>query len=1186
MGRFTHRENSQVLLGTAELLPTVEMTRRTMTVGGSGGPGSALQRFRWFLALGTAWTLAQLWLPAVPHGVVYLVGAAVVIGICWRRTRWFPESVRRPVRLVVLAGAASLVGVLLRSLYGMAVGRDFPFPSPGDAVALLAYPLVLAAILLVVRRRLGRYDSDLAVDAVVAGLSAAVVQWSLVILPFVQDTSFSLSARLLQVVYAALGILVFMAAVMTLVAGGHRSTSNRLLAGALVTTFVVDNFGTFLTANHADEGLLLSVAPLIYLLGGAGILHPSITLLTSRPNDLTTQRRLTATRTTVMAAALAAPPALVVWFSVTGAADRLLLPAVGTLTLVPLVILRMARLVRDRERFAGQEAGLRAVGEHLVGAETTDDVARVITVGAEQVLGARFADGGLLLDPLDDTVWDQCPSCASAVLALRTHLAAYRHPTTGQVVDLDVAGDRSWTAGLVVVGEQVRAALVLSCTGPADDTAREAVAALCREAAIGLRAVEQTEQQVRRRSEERFAALVDNSSDIVAVVDDAETLHYVSPVAFRLLGYPERTLLQSTFADLVHPADRESAARMLHEVRSGRPEATELRLRHVAGTYHWFEVVGVDLRTDPNIGGVVLNAREVGDRKQAEERLVLSEARFKALVQYSTDLVVVVDSHDRVRYASPSVSEVQGEAPEELLERLAEDVFRESGVDWHTALRTAVSDDVEPGTARMLEFGFRNAAGEWRNIETTVTDLRNERSVGGFVLNARDVTERKKMEQRLRFQATHDELTGLANRTLVLDELDGILSRNQGATTVAAIFLDLDDFKDVNDSLGHAVGDQLLVMMADRIRSMLTFGDMAARIGGDEFLVVLERGHGERDITDLCEQLLTAIASPYEIDGRQLSVSASAGIAFDHDRSATGEILLRNADTAMYRSKRGGKHTTTVFEPYMHTASFDRLELRADLSVALDDDQFVAHYQPIVDLATGRITGTEALVRWNHPRRGLLGPNVFIPLAEETGQIGRLGLWVLERACTDMSVWRAELGPAVEHLTMSVNLSVQQLHDDGLVPAVFDTLERTGVPADRLVLEITESTLITDTDKIRDRMEQLRSLGLRLAIDDFGTGYSSLGYIQQFAFDVLKIDRTFVDGLERFTNQRIVTAVIELAKELGVRTVAEGIEQELHADLLRDLGCTLGQGYLYSRPVPAPEFAELLVGPLGAPVTA
>ncbi|MFM7064587.1 MAG: PAS domain-containing protein, partial [Actinomycetes bacterium] len=585
-----------------------------MTVGVPGGTGDALQRFRWFLALGTVWTVAQLWLPATVRGAVYLLGAAAVIGVCWHRTRWSPDAVRRPARLVVLAGGASLLGVLLRSLYGMAVGRDFPFPSPGDAVALLAYPLVLAAILTVVRRRLGRLDSDLAVDAVVAGLSAAVVQWSLVLLPFVQDTSFSLGARLLQVAYALLGTLVFMAAVMTLVAGGHRSTSNRFLAAALVMTFVVDNFGTYLTANHRDEALLLAVAPLIYVLGGAGILHPSITLLTSRPNDLAAQRRLTATRTGVMAAALAAPPVLVVLFATTGDPGRLLLPAVGTLTLVPLVILRMARLVRDRERFAGQEAGLRAVGEHLVGAETTDDVARVITVGAEHVFGTRFVDGTLLLDPLDDGVWRQCPSCASAVLALRSHLAEQPHPTTGEVVDLDVAGERVWTAGLVVVADQVRAALVLCCVGPADDTAREGVAALCREAAIGLRAVEQTELQVRRRSEERFAALVDNSSDIVAVVDDAETLHYVSPVAFRLLGYPERVLLQSPFADLVHPADREAAARMLAEVRTGHPEATELRLRHVAGTYHWFEVVGVDLRTDPNIGGVVLNAREVGDR--------------------------------------------------------------------------------------------------------------------------------------------------------------------------------------------------------------------------------------------------------------------------------------------------------------------------------------------------------------------------------------------------------------------------------------------------------------------------------------------------------------------------------------------------------------------------------------------
>ena len=279
----------------------------------------------------------------------------------------------------------------------------------------------------------------------------------------------------------------------------------------------------------------------------------------------------------------------------------------------------------------------------------------------------------------------------------------------------------------------------------------------------------------------------------------------------------------------------------------------------------------------------------------------------------------------------------------------------------------------------------------------------------------------------------------------------------------------------------------------------------------------------------------------------------------------------------MFHAKSRGKRQVVVFESQMHTASFDRMEMRGDLARAVTSEQFVAHYQPVIDIETHQIVGAEALIRWNHPERGLVGPGLFIPLAEETGMIGALGEWILERACTDMARWRSDYGEMASDLTISVNLAVQQLHDDLILNKVRDILARTGLPAQRLVLEVTESTLITETDKAARTMQELRAMGARLAVDDFGTGYSSLGYIQQFEFDVLKIDKSFIDGIESETNAQIVAAVLELAKQLKVRTIAEGIETEAQDLILNEMGCRYGQGFLYSKPVPERDFRELLV---------
>ena len=1139
--------------------------------------GSDRAQLKRYVQVAIAWAIVFLVLPTSlkPYWYALFGWASVVVASL--RVRRLPPDVRRPATIIIAAGVLSLAGGIVRTIDGIIRGVDYPFPSLADGFTLVSYALFLTAIVTIVHRRVHRFTLDPFLDAVVGGVAVAMLQWSIILIPYLQTTDAPESQQVTNIVFAGMSLLLVVAAVLALVSGSQRSTSNRLLAAGLLSTFALDLVATLVTAGHLSEDARLYVAPFVLFFGTAGLLDPSVTQLTTRPSDPTLLRRLTTKRIGVLALALIAPPVLLVVGLTRDDEVGLVLPAVASLALAPLVVTRLGRLVRQNEELAALEATLRGVGERLVSAETTEDVVRVVTVGAEQVLGTNLISAGLVTDPFLVDPTRPANEFRRALDVLERQLTDGHRATTGELLSVHVDDQHRWVAGLVVVQRELRGVLVVCTERPLSDDERNAVTALCRESAIAFRAVDHTEQQVRQRSEDRFAALIDNSSDIVAVLRNDLTLGYVSPVAQRLLGYPPQDLASIDVMGLIHRDDRAAAASMLSDIRFGLRETVEIRLRHFAGTYAWFEVVGVDLSSDPNIGGVVLNAREIGDRKMAEERLVLSEARFKALVQNSTDLVIVLDSRGGIRYASPSVEGVLHRTPEEIQGCSLDEVFRDHDLNWQDHQRGPAVNGAEQGL-ELVEFSFRSPEGDWHTIETTITDLRDEPAVAGFVLNARDVTYRKNMEQRLRYQSTHDELTGLANRVHVLEDLAGMLSRNSGSTTVAAMLVDIDDFKDINDSLGHAFGDQLLKAVAERITSMLDFGDVAARIGGDEFVIVLERAHGESHITDLADQVLSAIASPFVIDGRELSITASAGIVFDHDRESSGEILLRNADTAMYRAKTQGKRQIVVFEAYMHTASFDRLELRADLARAIAHEQFVAYYQPVVDMATRQIVGAEALIRWDHPRRGLLGPGLFIPLAEESGLIGPLGEWILERACSDLAAWRKEYGEPLWDFTMSVNLSVQQLHDERIVATVLDILERTGLPAERLVLEVTESTLITETDKIRSTMHELRTMGARLAVDDFGTGYSSLGYIQQFEFDVLKIDKTFVDDLERFTNQRIVTAVLDLASQLGVRTIAEGIEQELQAELLKTLGCKLGQGYLYSRPVPEDEFRELLIG--------
>jgi diguanylate cyclase (GGDEF)-like protein/PAS domain S-box-containing protein len=439
---------------------------------------------------------------------------------------------------------------------------------------------------------------------------------------------------------------------------------------------------------------------------------------------------------------------------------------------------------------------------------------------------------------------------------------------------------------------------------------------------------------------------------------------------------------------------------------------------------------------------------------------------------------------------------------------------------------------------------------------------------------ARDLHE---AQGTLQHMALHDPLTELPNRTLLLDRLERSVQRLTRSHRVGALLLiDLDEFKTVNDTMGHPVGDAVLTTIALRLCAELRDIDTAARIGGDEFAVVLEDLATDDDATDIAERIRVALAAPFDIDGSELRPSASIGIATARDGSESAAELLRNADLAMYAAKQAGRNRCVVYVPAMHADAIERLALERALRSAVHRGELVLHYQPTVDLNDGHVTGVEALIRWQHPELGLVPPARFIPLAEETGLIVPIGQWVLHEACSQMSTWKQRDPERFGPMRVNVNLSARQLERAGVVTAVRNALEQSGLDPQCLVLELTES-ILASSEELVGRLRELRALGVRLAVDDFGTGYSSLAYLRQFPLDILKIDRAFVSGITtRPTDAALASTIIELGRALDLTTVAEGIEDPTQFELLRSLGCTMGQGFWMAKPLPADELTEFV----------
>jgi len=460
-----------------------------------------------------------------------------------------------------------------------------------------------------------------------------------------------------------------------------------------------------------------------------------------------------------------------------------------------------------------------------------------------------------------------------------------------------------------------------------------------------------------------------------------------------------------------------------------------------------------------------------------------------------------------------------------------------------------------------------------------MTNLLGNLSVGGIVLNTRDMSERKVLQDQLVHEASHDSLTTLANRALFRDRVDKVLRQNDALSPkLTVLFLDLDGFKEVNDSLGHAMGDVLLIQVAERLRACVRPIDTVARLGGDEFAVLIADKSSERDGTLVAGRITKALREPFKLEGREIYVRASIGIAATDQEVVDADHLLRNADLAMYRAKATGAGGFERYHPRLHVALVERLQLEAELRQAVADEELELHYQPTLALATGEIKGLEALARWKHPHRGFVPPAEFIPLAEQTGLIRRLGRWVLQDACRQLADWH-ERFPDSRHLTMSVNISGRHLEDASLFDDVQEALAASGLAPGYLVLEMTESVLMAHTEENVELLVRLKDLGVGLAIDDFGTGYSSLAYLHRFPADVIKIDRSFVERLDGSeADAELLRTIVQLGKSLRMVTVGEGVETASQARALREMGCELAQGFHFYRAL-TPEGLQQLLSP-------
>jgi diguanylate cyclase (GGDEF)-like protein/PAS domain S-box-containing protein len=685
-----------------------------------------------------------------------------------------------------------------------------------------------------------------------------------------------------------------------------------------------------------------------------------------------------------------------------------------------------------------------------------------------------------------------------------------------------------------------------------------------------------TATETLRESEERFRALLADSSDILAVIGDDGVLTYANPAGTRLLGYDTEAMLGKPMFDLIHPDDLEAVlialAAMLETGEVSEP--VEFRMLAADGTWLSLEAVANNMMETPSVGGIVVNARDITQRIRTEADLRDAEERFRNAFEYAPIGMTLAGTDGRLLRVNQAYARMLGRSQADLVGASLKELTHPDDWDQNDVeIQRLVKGESE---GFRMEKRYLHADGSvvWVSLsQSIVHDSHGEPSY--MVGQVEDITEQRATGERLAHQAIHDPLTGLPNRLLFLDRLRLALGRAaRQRHCVAVLLLDLDHFKVVNDSLGHSAGDRLLAAIADRMRGTLRPTDTVARFGGDEFVLLCDEISDEATARELADRVARLVARPVTLAEGEVFVTASIGIALSGGDRETPETLIRDADAAMYRAKENGRARAELFDERSHDRAINQLRTGNELHHALERGEFRVYYQPVIQLETNSVLGFEALVRWEHPERGLVMPGDFIGLAEESGLIVPIGAWVLAESCRQIARWQAAAGNS-RLLTMSVNLSPRQLNEPTLPADVARILRETGANGEAIWLEITETTLMHDGASAILALRALRSLGVHLAVDDFGTGYSSLSYLKRFPVEALKVDQTFVDGLGRESEDTaIVTACVSLAHALGLVAVAEGVETPLQLAELRTLGCEGAQGYLFGHPQPAAFYGD------------
>ena len=720
---------------------------------------------------------------------------------------------------------------------------------------------------------------------------------------------------------------------------------------------------------------------------------------------------------------------------------------------------------------------------------------------------------------------------------------------------------------------------------------------------VRLRDLLEREADERNRAVRRQEAMLEHATDVVVLVSRTGKVLDVTPAVERVLGWPRDVVLRGSVFDLVDLADRPRIAEELASVagRPGPTPSTEFRARHADGSVRWLVVTGNSLLDDPAVEGVVITATDVTERHLAADLLTVEndvlqqvaagaprDRIFESLallvegrVRSLGAAVWLMDGDRCLLAAAPNVPNAQLSGIERwALPRSAVDALREQSADidvfdphtsatWEGWREHARTLGIHASWARRITDGDGRLLG---CVTVYLADVREPTRHEGEVLRlatelARLVLARERASREMAYAATHDGLTGLPNRAMFLERLSRVLARSGDGGEVAVLFIDLDDFKVVNDTSGHGVGDALLRQAAERLAEVVRPVDLIARLGGDEF-AVLCGGLGEAEAARVAQRILDALDTPFEVLGRRFQISASTGIAVGN--ALTGaDAVLRDADTAMYQAKHAGRARYAVFTPDVREATVRRLALEQDLRRAIDADELSVDFQPVVSLRTGRIVGLEALARWESAEHGKVPPGEFVAVAERAGLISSLGWRVLHRATGHMADWRAR-GLVDDDVTVAVNVAAPQLVDPLFVTMVRETLREQGLPASGLVLEVTESAVMADLESSEVTLRQLRELGVRVAIDDFGTGHSSLARLRGLEAAVLKLDRSFIVDLDvEPSSVEMVQSVVRLAHALGKHLVAEGVELPSQLFLLRQLGADAAQGYHLARPQPA-----------------